>query len=168
LSGKHVKTLDERLRDFAMGKIKCHVLFLLAAIFVSAAICPQSATAAQRHSFRWWASDEVKQKLELTDTQTQEIENIFQTLRPKLRELSQALKKEEKQLTNLMHAMQAEEWEVTLQIDRVESARGALSKTRILMLYRMHKKLSATQLEGLHDLWEHRRSRGDARTRHRR
>ena len=151
-----------------MGKIKCHVVFLLGAIFVLTTIHPPSTTAAQRHSFRWWASDDVKQELKLTDTQTEEIEDIFQTLRPKLKELAQVLKKEEKQLANLMHAMQAEEWEVTLQIDRVESARGALSKTRILMLYRMHKKLSANQLEGLHDLWERRRSRGDARTRHRR
>ena len=67
-----------------------------------------------------------------------------------------------------MHAMQAEEWEVTLQIDKVESARGALSKTRILMLYRMHKELSATQLDGLHDLRDRRRSKADAKTRRRR
>ena len=64
--------------------------------------------------------------------------------------------------------MQVEEWEVTLQIDKVESARGALSKTRILMLYRMHKELPATQLDGLHDLWDRRRSKADAKTRRRR
>ena len=67
-----------------------------------------------------------------------------------------------------MHAMQAEEWEVTLQIDKVESARSALSKTRILMLYRMHKMLSPEQLDGLHRLSERRRSTRGARktTRH--
>ena len=64
-----------------------------------------------------------------------------------------------------MHAMQAEEWEVALQIDRVEAARSALSKTRTLMLYRMHKTLSAEQLEALHAMWERRRSDGKSSSR---
>ena len=158
--------LAARSKDFAMSKIRRHVMLLLGALFVSVTLQPYSATAAQRH--RWWASDEVKQELKLTNTQTKNIEAIFQSFRPKLKELHQVLQKEEEQLANLMHAMQAEEWEVTLQIDKVESARGALSKTRILMLYRMHKELSATQLDGLHDLRDRRRSKADAKTRRRR
>ena len=61
-----------------------------------------------------------------------------------------------------MHAMQAEEWEVALQIDKVEAARSALSKTRTLMLYRMHKTLTAGQIEALHAMWERRRSDGQS------
>ena len=64
-----------------------------------------------------------------------------------------------------MHAMQAEEWEVALQIDKVEAARSALSKTRTLMLYRMHKTLTSEQSEALHAMWERRRAHGQSSSR---
>ena len=57
----------------------------------------------------------------------------------------QSLNEEEAGLSELIDAMEADEWEITLQIDKVESARSALSKTRILMLYRMHRELSQDQ-----------------------
>ena len=90
---------------------------------------------------------------------------LFQSLRPKLRELAHRLRREEDELTTTMHAMQAEEWEVALQIDKVEAARSALSKTRTLMLYRMHRTLSADQVEALHAMWERRRSDGKSSSR---
>ena len=89
----------------------------------------------------------VAAEIDLTAEQAADIEAIFQSLRPKLREQARRLHREEDELTAIMHAMQAEEWEVALQIDRVEAARSALSKTRTLMLYRMHKTLSAEQSE---------------------
>ena len=113
-----------------------------------------SAEATQR--FKWWQSDEVASEIGLTAEDAADIEAIFQALRPKLRELARRLRLEEDELTAVMHAMQAEEWEVALQIDKVEAARSALSKTRTLMLYRMHKTLSADQLDALHAMWERR------------
>ena len=55
------------------------------------------------------------------------------------------------QTAMLIDAMEADEWEVTLQIDKVEAARNALSKIRTLMLYRMHRALSAAQRDALRD-----------------
>ena len=136
-----------------------HATLVLGALAIL--VTSQSVNAAQRH--KWWASEEAKQELKLTDPQTAQLETIFQSLRPKLKEFGQDLRREEKRLSEIMHAMQAEEWEVTLQIDKVESARSALSKTRILMLYRMHKMLSPEQLDGLHSLSERRRSTRGAR-----
>lgn len=121
------------------------------------------AEATQR--FKWWQSDAVAAEIDLTAEQAGDIEAIFQSLRPKLREQARRLHREEDDLTAIMHAMQAEEWEVALQIDRVEAARSALSKTRTLMLYRMHKTLSAEQLEALHAMWERRRSDGKSSSR---
>ena len=118
------------------------------------------ADATQR--FKWWQSDAVAAEINLTPEQAADIEAIFQSLRPKLREQARRLHREEDELTAIMHAMQAEEWEVALQIDRVEAARSALSKTRTLMLYRMHKTLSAEQSEALHAMWERRRSHGQS------
>ena len=119
-------------------------------------VTSQSVNAAQ--GYKWWASEEAKQELRLTEPQTAELETIFQTLRPKLKELAEDFQLERKLLSEIMHAMQVEEWEVTLQLDKLESARSALNKTRLLMLYRMHKTLSPEQLDGLHSLSERRRA----------
>lgn len=119
-----------------------------------------AAEAAQR--FKWWQSQEVAAEIGLGDEQAADIEAIFQALRPKLRELARRLHHEEDELTAIMHAMQAEEWEVALQIDKVEAARSALSKTRTLMLYRMHKTLNAEQLDALHAMWERDRAHGSS------
>ena len=132
----------------------CTTVVLLAAVLSFAIV----SEATQR--FKWWQSEEVASEIGLSAGQGAGIEAIFQSLRPKLRELAHRLHREEDELTAIMHAMQAEEWEVALQIDKVEAARSALSKTRTLMLYRMHKTLSAEQREALHAMWERRRSRG--------
>ena len=122
-----------------------------------------AADATQR--YKWWQSNEVATEIGLTSEQGADIEAIFQSIRPKLRELMRRLHREEDELTRIMHAMQAEEWEVALQIDKVEAARSALSKTRTLMLYRMHKTLAADQIEALHAMWERRRADGQSSSR---
>ena len=48
--------------------------------------------------------------------------------------------------------MNVQEIDVTRQIDRVEATRSELSKTRILMVFRMYRVLSAAQRETL-DEW---------------
>ncbi len=139
----------------------CMTVVLLAAVFSFTV----AAEATQR--FKWWQSDAVAAEIGLTEEQGADIEAIFQALRPRLRELARRLHREEDELTAIMHAMQAEEWEVALQIDKVEAARGALSKTRTLMLYRMHRTLTAEQSEALHAMWERRRSHGQSSSRSR-
>jgi len=129
-------------------------LFLLPAVIWTVTSRPVESEAAQR--YKWWQSAEVQTEIGLTPEQGVRIEAIFQELRPTLRKLMHRLDREEKELSQLMHAMVAEEWEVALQIDQVEAARGALSKTRTLMLYRMHKELEPAQIEALHELWERR------------
>ncbi|MCY4028719.1 MAG: Spy/CpxP family protein refolding chaperone [Acidobacteria bacterium] len=122
-----------------------------------ALLAPQAedAEGSQRH--KWWQSDAVKAELDLTDGQSAELEEIFQAMRPRQKELVERLRVEEEALAAIMQAPDAAEWEVTLQIDRVETTRSALSKTRTLMLYRMHRVLAPPQRDALHDLWERRR-----------
>ncbi len=133
------------------------VALLVTVVAWSVASRPAEA-AAQR--YKWWQSAEVQAEIGLTQDQGSRIEAIFRELRPTLRELMHRLDREEKELSQLMHAMVAEEWEVSLQIDQVEAARSALSKTRTLMLYRMHKVLEKPQIEALHDLWDRGGRRG--------
>ncbi len=116
---------------------------------------PADAGMSQRH--KWWQSDAVKAEIGLTDRQSADLEDIFQAMRPRQRELVEHLRVEEKALATIMHAPDAAEWEVTLQIDKVETTRSALGKARTLMLYRMHRVLTAPQRDALHELWERRR-----------
>ncbi len=128
-----------------------------AAFVVVATMLGGSSEATQR--FKWWQTADVKAELGLTNDQSDELEEIFQALRPKLRELMQRLEDEEEALASIMHALEAEEWEIALQIDQVETERSALSKTRLLMLYRMHRALTPAQRDALHEMWERRPGR---------
>lgn len=122
-----------------------------------ALLAPPAADAGMSQRHKWWQSDAVKAELGLTERQSEDLEEIFQAMRPRLTEFIQNLRTEEKALAAIMHAPDAAEWEVTLQIDRVETTRSALGKARTLMLYRMHRVLTAPQRDALHELWERRR-----------
>jgi Spy/CpxP family protein refolding chaperone len=129
-------------------------LVVLAALAV---LAPPAAGAGMSQRHKWWQSDVVRAELGLTDRQSEDLEDIFQTMRPRQTELVERLRAEEEALAAFMHAPDTEEWEVALQIDKVETTRGALGKTRTLMLYRMHRVLSAEQRDALHSMWERRR-----------
>ena len=112
-------------------------------------VAASPADARQRH--KWWESGDIKAELNITDEQSEAIEEVYQTARPNLRALMGALNTEEKTLSLLIDADSAREADVTAQIDKVEAARGALGKERLLMVYRMHRELSIEQRAGLRD-----------------
>ena len=118
----------------------------------------------QRH--KWWESGDIKTELRITDEQSESIEQLYQDAQPTLRLLMRGLNSEEKVLSRLIDAADGEESDVARQIDKVETARGALGKEWLLMIYRMHRELSVGQRAGLRD-WqrESRRSRTSPRDR---
>ena len=101
---------------------------------------------------RWWHSEEVRTELDLIDEQSTSLDRIYQQTLPKQRESMRRLNSEEMTLSQLIGDMTVQEIDVTRQIDRVEVTRSALSKTRILMVFRMYRVLSAAQRETL-DEW---------------
>ena len=128
-------------------------LLLMGALVV--AVIP--ADARQRH--KWWESGDIKAELGIADEQSEAIEVVYQTARPKLRTLMESLNSEEEALSELIDADDARETDVTAQIDKVEAARGALSKERLLMVYRMHRELSVEQRAGLREWMDENRQR---------
>jgi Spy/CpxP family protein refolding chaperone len=110
-----------------------------------------------RRPHRWWQSAEVRALLELTDEQSGGLDKIYRRTLPKQRESMRRLNAEERTLSELVADMDVEEIDVTRQIDRVEAARSELSKTRILMVFRMHRVLTETQRSSL-DEWMKRAS----------
>ena len=113
-------------------------------------LAPLEANEQERH--RWWHSEEVRTELGLTDDQSASLDDIYEETLPKQRESMHRLNAEELTLSALISDMDVQEIDVTRQIDRVEAARSELNKSRILMVFRMYRVLSASQRDTL-DAW---------------
>lgn len=116
----------------------------------------------QQQRRKWWQDEQYKTELGLTVQQSESVEATFQSSLPKLRAAKQQLDSLEADLSRLIRERTADEVVVAAQIDRVEAARAELSKTRTLMLYRIHRILTPeqnTKLQALHDRWEKERGR---------
>ena len=131
-----------------MGRMAwCRLVTVL--VFALLALGVNGAEAGQRH--KWWGTGDIKTELQISDEQSATIEEIYQAVQPKLLSLMQALKGESQVLSELIDADDTEESDVARQIDRVETARGALGKERLLMIYRMNRALSVPQRAGLRE-----------------
>jgi len=126
---------------------------LIAAVVLTGAV--STTEAGQRH--KWWESGKIRTTLDITDDQAAAIEDIYTEARPVLRSLMKALDSEETELSQVISDMNVAEWQLTLQIDKTEAARSALSKKRILMIYHMRQELTAEQRIGLKELQDSRR-----------
>ena len=132
-------------------------LVCLAMLGVLAVLLASRADAGQRH--RWWQSGEVKEALRLSQQQTAAIEEIYASTQPALKSLSRAFEEERDELSRLIGDSDLEEWQFELQVDKVQAARSALNKARIMMLYRMGKKLTMAQQRKLAELEREQRRR---------
>ena len=141
----------------------------LVSLVVVAATAVVAAGEQGRRPHRWWQSTDVKALLELTDEQSAALDKIYRKALPKLRESMRRLNAEERTLSQLVGDMDVEEIDVTRQIDRVEATRSELSKTRILMVFRMHRVLTQHQRDDLDEWMEQKTDeQGAAGTRTRR
>jgi len=96
-----------------------------------------------RERWKWWLYDRAE--LAITDQQSREINQIFESNIPKLRETRQEMDRAEEELSRTIKEHKADIAQISLLVDRLEGARSQNSKIRTLMLYRMHLLLSADQ-----------------------
>jgi len=116
----------------------------------------KAATPDERERWKWWLYDRAE--LGISDQQSKDINAIFESTLPKLRETRQELDKAEEEMARTIKEHKADLAVVSGQLDRLESARSQHNKTRTLMLYRMHLLLSPEQRTKLEAL----RARRDA------
>jgi Spy/CpxP family protein refolding chaperone len=109
----------------------------------------RDAKPAPRPPFKWWASEEYKQKLKLSAEQTTEIEKIFQTSMERLRVDKDDFDRAQTNFSQLMERISADDREFQRAVDRLEMARYYVSKERTLMLVRIHSVLTPDQRKGL-------------------
>jgi Spy/CpxP family protein refolding chaperone len=105
--------------------------------------------------FIWWRSEQFKKELGLTTDQLAKIDKIHQSMIPELRQEWDELNKYESKLSKLIETS-TDEAVLTRQIDRVETARANLNKTRSLMVLRMRAVLTPEQIVRFKALYEER------------
>jgi Spy/CpxP family protein refolding chaperone len=109
-------------------------------------------SGGRRH--KWWQDERFREELELSPQQAQEVEQIFQSSVPRLRQLKDQLDDLEKNLSKLIRERAVDDATVAMEVDRVEATRSELNKARTLMLYRMHRVLTADQNDRLRRILE--------------
>jgi Spy/CpxP family protein refolding chaperone len=113
------------------------------------------AGSVNAQSFAWWKSEEFQKEVGLAPEQCTRIDAVFQSTLPKLRQGKDELDKQEAELSRLIR-INADETQVSRQIDRVEAIRASLNKTRLLMLLHERQVLTPEQLvkfNAAHDKW---------------
>jgi len=103
--------------------------------------------------WKFWQGDS-KATLGITNQQSAEIEQIFQSTLPTLEASKDRIDKLEATLSRTIKENTADVATVAQQIDRLESARAEVYKARTLMLYRMRGLLTADQRAKLQAMWE--------------
>ena len=96
-----------------------------------------------RERWKWWLYDRAE--LGINDQLSKDINQIFESNIPKLRETRQEMDRAEEELSRTIKEHKADIAQISLLVDRLEGARSQNSKIRTLMLYRMHLLLSADQ-----------------------
>ena len=127
--------------------------FICLVLSLAVTACTAEASA---QGFKWWQVERFQQELALTDDQVTRLEEIFQALQPTLKTQKETLDKMEARLSNVINDPRADEAAMLQVAERVESARGELSKSRTLMLFRMRRILTADQnvkMKALHEEW---------------
>jgi len=115
------------------------------------------ATAQDRH--KWWADEKSRQEIGLSTEQAAKAEEAYQASLPRLQELKSQLDTLEAELNTLIRENKADESVVASKIDALERVRGEMSKTRMLMLYRIHRLLSVEQQERFKAMIDRERAR---------
>ena len=103
-----------------------------------------------RHEMgKWWKNSDVAQKLQLTDAQITQLDQIFYSHRLKLIDYGAAMEKEDLKLQNLLDADVPNEGQVSSQVDQVLAARGKLEREFTMMNLDLRKVLSPDQWKQL-------------------
>ncbi len=112
----------------------------LAALLVAVLAPP----AAAQSGFPWWNDPKVVQELGLSPDQSMRVDAIFRATFPLLRQSKEELDRQEAELSRLVE-VNADEPTVVRQVDKVETVRSGLNKSRTLMLLHMRQVLTPRQ-----------------------
>ena len=122
---------------------------------------PQSPSGPRRGSDRpehprikWWEDPKWRAEIGINDKQAAQIKEIFEPTMTQLRADRIELDRLEAKLAEVIKDERSDIGLVTQKVDRVENLRAQMQKARVLMMYRMHRVLTAEQRAKLETMFE--------------
>jgi Spy/CpxP family protein refolding chaperone len=104
--------------------------------------------------FKWWEDPKARAELGITDRQAAQIKEIFEPTMTQLKAQRTELDKREATLSQTIKDDRSDVTMVAQQVDRVENLRAEMQKTRVVMLFRIRRVLSAEQRKRLEAMIE--------------
>ena len=99
-----------------------------------------------RHELgKWWQNPDVASKLQLSDAQIGQLNQVFYNHKLKLIDYGADMEKQDLKLQNLLDADQPDESQVSAQVDQVLAARGKLEREFTMMNLDLRKQLTLPQ-----------------------
>jgi len=108
------------------------------------------------HRMPWWKAADTRADLGISDKQSKDIDEVFQSTYPTLRAAKDELDKLDELVARTMKDGTADITTVKHQVGQTEQARAKLATIRTMMLYRMHRLLSPEQRAKLDAMFERR------------
>ena len=116
-----------------------------------------------QNRWKWWINPEHRKELGITDEQSKQIDEIFESMFPKQRAIYREAEKLESQVARIMKDGTADVAAVAEQVRRLETLHAERRAMRTIMLYRINLVLTAEQRTKLEQFRENRRRDGDRR-----
>ncbi len=102
----------------------------------------QDRSPQDRH--KWWVGPPA-QELGLTADQSKRIEDIYQSMFPRIQASMQDVDASQKELDKIIAGDKTTEVDVVRQLNLVQVARNEVNRQLVLMLYRMNRELTPEQ-----------------------
>lgn len=93
----------------------------------------------------WWKNPDVVAKLQLSDAQVSQLNQVFYNHKLKLIDYGAEMEKQDLKLETLLDGDQPDENQVSTQVDQVLAARGKLEREFTMMNLDLRKQLSLEQ-----------------------
>jgi len=135
-----------------MKKLAIFTAQFLAFSFALLANTSNPSASDQPELGKWWKNSEIVKKLQLSETQIDQIEQCFLSYRPALASQSTELKNREDALRTLMQADRLDESRILNQTELIAVSRAELEKTNAAMMLAIRKDLTKEQWEKLQEI----------------
>jgi Spy/CpxP family protein refolding chaperone len=109
----------------------------------------QRVVKIRRQMGKWWENPELVSKLQLTESQVTQLNQIFYDHRMKLIDYGAEMEKQDLKLQTLLDADQPNESQVSSQVDQVLAARGKIEREYTMMNLAQRKVLTVDQWKQL-------------------
>jgi hypothetical protein len=106
---------------------------------------PHTVMMMHHEMGKWWQNPDVVSKLQLSDSQVSQLNQVFYNHKLKLIDYGADMEKQDLKLQNLLDADQPDESQVSSQVDQVLGARGKLEREFTMMNLDLRKQLSLAQ-----------------------